>query len=224
MLMLTGKIIPYLTGRFYRPLLVKYLSKERNYRFAGMRLRIHPSVFHPGFFTSTRFLLEQVLRYPLQNRSLLELGAGSGLIAISAAKAGADATASDINPFAVEYLQLNAAANKAGIHIIHSDLFTSIPQQVFDMIVINPPYYFKDPASDRDQAWYCGSDGAYFKGLFSSIGNYTAQNTVILMVLCAGCDIPRISAMANESGFIMDCINTKQTLIEKNFIYRIKPQ
>jgi release factor glutamine methyltransferase len=44
------------------------------------------------------------MQFPLKNKHVLELGAGSGLIAIKAAKEGALVTATDINPVAIEYL------------------------------------------------------------------------------------------------------------------------
>src|SRR5205085_2367128 len=102
-IMLAEKIVAYLAGNFYKPALRRYLSRERVYRYEGISLQIHPEVFHPGFFFSTKLLLRYLLQLPLHQRSLLELGAGSGLISFAAARAGADVTASDINPVAVQY-------------------------------------------------------------------------------------------------------------------------
>jgi release factor glutamine methyltransferase len=141
------RITRYLATVFYKPFLVKYLSKERSYSYKNIQLRIHPEVFHPGFFHSTKILLN-VPGNPVfaQGKKLLELGAGSGLISISAAKAGADVTATDINPVAMRYLEANRRFNGVTLTVIVSDLFEQIPEQVFDVIVINPPYYFDSPA------------------------------------------------------------------------------
>jgi release factor glutamine methyltransferase len=217
------KVIQLFTRIFYKPLLVKYLAKERPYSFRSIHLRIPPQVFHPGFFFSTRLLLKYTLGLNLTGKTILELGAGSGLISIAAARAGAIVTATDINPVAVRYLAMNAKANRVDLDIIESDLFKKIPQQSFGMIVINPPYYLKKPVSDLDYAWYCGENGEYFRDLFASIGNYISKNTVILMILCEGCDREMIQAIARESGFLFTCVKTAQNLIEKNFIYQIHP-
>lgn len=80
---------------------------------------------------------------PLKGKKFLELGCGSGLISIAAAKKGARVTASDINPVAVEFLVKNSEENKVEIEVIESDLFNDIPKQPFDIIAINPPYYKK---------------------------------------------------------------------------------
>ena len=38
-------------NRFYKPLLQKYLEKERKYRYKDIRISVLPGVFHPGFFS-----------------------------------------------------------------------------------------------------------------------------------------------------------------------------
>lgn len=220
--LLPSKMITYLANLFYKPFLVKYLSKERQYVYAGTRLLIPPEVFHPGFFFSTRLLLKYIQHMPLQGKTLLEPGAGSGLISIRAAKAGASVTATDINPVAVQYLISNAKANEVPLTVIESDLFTVIPQQVFDIIVINPPYYFKQPVSYKERAWFCGKEGEYFRQLFTQIGNYADENTVILMILCEGSERERIQAIAAQAGWNFDCMHTAHNLIEKNYIYRLR--
>src|SRR6476659_2386261 len=177
----------YIVGSTWQPLLRKYLSKTRRYRYKNIRLQIPSSVFHPGFFFSTHILLDQIKQGPLQNKKLLEPGAGSGLISIYVAQKGAIVTATDINPVAVECLKENTRQNNVEIDIIRSDLFDEVPPQLFDVIVINPPYYKKDPESYADYAWSCGSNGEYFEKLFTQLGNYIHTETRILMVLCDGC-------------------------------------
>jgi release factor glutamine methyltransferase len=220
--MLREKIVPFLAGNFYKPLLTRYLSRERSYRYQGIDLQIHPAVFHPGFFFSTKLLLRYVARLPLQNKTVLELGAGSGLISMSAAKAGAKVTATDINPVAVRYMEQNSLQNGISIQVIESDLFDALPPEGFDLVLINPPYYFKQPASMREHAWYCGEEGEYFQRLFAGIGNYLHQNTVTLMILCEGCEQERIREMATTAGYDLQLVQTTRNLIERNDIYEIK--
>src|SRR5258708_1974221 len=128
-----GRSIKYIVDRLYRPLLVRYLSSTRTYSYKGIRLLVPPEVFHPGFFFSTRLLLRHISRQLLQGQSLLELGAGSGLISLFAAQKGAVVTAIDINPTAIEYLESNSSRNRLPIVIIRSDLFSQIPKQPFDI-------------------------------------------------------------------------------------------
>jgi release factor glutamine methyltransferase len=215
--------VKYIVGSTWQPFLRKYLSKTRKYRYKNIRLQVPSSVFHPGFFFSTHLLLEQIKGTELKNKKLLEPGAGSGLISIYAAQKGAIVTATDINPVAVECLKENSRENNVHIEILRSDLFDQIPVQLFDIIVINPPYYKKDPESFSDYAWNCGSNGEYFRKLFGQLRGYIHLETKILMVLCDGCDMEMIKDLARENGYHMQLVFSKKNMIEKNFIYSIEP-
>lgn len=215
-------IIKYFTEVTYKPLLVKYLSKTRHYSYAGIDLIIPAEVFHPGFFFSTKLLLQQLNNALLQNKTFLELGAGSGLISFYAAKKGAIVTATDINPAAIEYLERNSHANKTQLRIIHSDLFEKIPIKEYEYILINPPYYKKQPQNFKDYAWCCGEHGEYFQKLFQGIAAFMHTSSKVFMVLCDGCDMQMINDFASNEGFKLECIFTKRNLLEKNFIYKIE--
>lgn len=208
----------------YKPFLERYLSKKRVYTYGNIKLQIPPEVFHPGFFTSTQFLLQYIKKLSLEGKSFLELGAGNGLISLYMAKQNAKITATDINPVAVEYLGVNSSQNKTRINIILSDLFESIPPQQFDIIAINPPYYKKDPQTLLDHAWYCGENGEFFFRLFNQLPAYIHRKSEMIMVLCEGCDIKMIEEAARQKGFKLNCAEMKQSLIEKNFIYKIVPR
>jgi release factor glutamine methyltransferase len=215
--------IKHLAERFYRPWLVRYLSKPRTYQYKGIRLQIPPGVFHPGFFFSTKFLLKFLARQSLNNRSFLELGAGSGLISLFVAKHGARVTATDINPLAVKALEKNAALNGLPINILQSDLYAQIPKQPFDIIAVNPPYYRKQPATDAERAWYCGPNGEYFDGFFGKLGSYVHPASDIWMVLCEGCDLEMIRAHAARYNWSLQYAEEQRNLIEKDYIFRITP-
>jgi release factor glutamine methyltransferase len=214
-------LVKYIVGRTYKPLLVKYLSKTRIYSWKGINLEIPPEVFHPGFFTSTKILLHYIKRKNFKGNSVLELGAGSGLISMFAAKKGANVTATDINPVAVNFLKTNAERNKVDLTIIHSDIFQSIPVCLFDTIIINPPYYKKQPCSNADYAWYCGENGEYFQKLFQHLKRYIYEKTEVLMVLCDGCDLGMIKNFAYENSFRLECTFQQNSVIEKNYIFKI---
>jgi release factor glutamine methyltransferase len=216
------QLIKYIVAKTYKPLLEKYLSGTSQYSFQNIRLEIPPEVFHPGFFFSTKLLLRFLSRLPLSNKTLLELGAGSGLISIYAAQKGAKVTASDINPVAIATLRKNRAQNNIELMVIESDLFTAIPLQAFDLIIINPPYYKKAPVTLKDYAWYCGENGEFFQKLFAGLHQYMHATSEVLMVVSDGCDLEMIKQMAATHSFMLNCVQTSRNLVEKNFIYTIK--
>jgi release factor glutamine methyltransferase len=216
------KLVKHIVGSTYRPLLVRYLSKTRTYSCKGITLQIPPDVFHPGFFSSTGLLLRYIMKDALSEKTVLELGAGSGLLSIYAARKGAAVVATDISPAATECVRSNALENRVEIQVIHSDLFDRIPRQAFDLILINPPYYKRNPSSVYDYAWYCGENGEYFQKLFSGLSGYIRRESHVLMVLCDGCDLQMIRALAKENSFHLQCVHTSRTMIEKNYIFKIR--
>ncbi len=210
--------------KFLHPILRRlatyYLSKTRTYKSRGISIKIAPGVFHPGLFYSTNCLLEYLDHQKIKNNVLLELGAGSGLISIYCAKKGAIVTATDINTNALHTLKENAKENNVYLEILHSDLFDNLPNRSFDLIVINPPYYPKDPNSEVESAWFCGSKFEYFRKLFKQIPEY--RDAKILMVLSEDCDIKTITKIAEENNIGLELQATKQFNLEKNFIYQLK--
>ena len=166
-----------------KPLILLYLNSERRYRYKNIDLIIKPGVFHPGLFFSTKLLLNYVKNFDLQGKKILELGAGSGLISIYLSRKGSKVLASDVSDNAIKNINENSIRNNTKIGIIKSDLFSNIDQQFFDFIIINPPYFDKNPIKESQYAWYCGADHEYFKMLFSQLRNYINNISKVIMIL-----------------------------------------
>jgi predicted nicotinamide N-methyase len=97
---------------------------------------------------------QALARYLLDNpglvddRCVLDLGSGSGLVAIAAAKAGARrALAADIDAFAVAAIELNAAANGVALETTADDLLAT-PVAGFDVVLIGDLFYER-PLAER---------------------------------------------------------------------------
>jgi release factor glutamine methyltransferase len=154
------------------PITKYYLSKDRKVKIGNVHLTVPSGVFHPTLFYSTKVLLEYTNDQPISGLKILELGAGSGLLSIQMAKRNAVVTASDVSKLACETVLENARNNDVMIEVIHSDLFDTFGNRMFDLILINPPYYPKNPDNDAEKAWYCGNDFNYFQKLFSQLNNF----------------------------------------------------
>ena len=215
-------IIRKIGFRILYPLSEKYLSKERSYKYKDITVTVFPGVFHPGFFFSTNLLLKYLEKLELNEKYILELGAGSGLISLFAAKRGAFVTASDISLTAVYNIEKNVKMNDANVEVIHSDLFDDIPHRRNDYIIINPPYYKKTPVSEREFAWFGGDDFQYFRKLFTQLGNNIYENTNVLMVISDEADLEMIKSISAEYKFLLKEVFHKKIWGENHFIYDIK--
>lgn len=205
-----------------KPRLSKKIQRTSFYRRKGIDLEIPPGVFHPKYFFSTRYLMQYILTKPIAGAALLELGAGSGLIAIACAKAGASVTASDISRKAISALHENVRRNKADITIVQSDLFASLPDKYWQYIVINPPYYPREPHNEFETAWYCGADFAYFENLFAQLPERLGGETQAYMVLSEECNLERIAAIAQKNGITLAERQHRRFYWEINYIFELQ--
>ncbi|QHV99907.1 methyltransferase [Spirosoma endbachense] len=203
------------------PVTKYYLSKERKIKINGLRLVIPSGVFHPTLFSSTKILLGFIERQSIKNLKTLELGAGSGLLSISMARCSALTTASDISKLACDTVKKNAHLNSALIEVIHSDLFENMANRKFDLILINPPYYPKDPKNDTEKAWFCGRNFEYFSKLFSQMTNFLESDGCAIMVLSEDCDIGRINQLAIKGGYSWQKILEKKDKGEWYFLFKL---
>lgn len=214
-------ILKKITHPFFKIGLGLYYYKPRIYTYKNISVLVHPEVFPPHLTISTKILLDFIEPLELQNKNFLELGCGSGIISILAAKKGANVVATDINKTALKYLEKNSENNQAKLTILYSDLFENLNNQTFDYIIINPPYYPKSPKNIKENAWFCGEDFEYFAELFTQLEKLKKNHREIFMILSEDCDIDKIKEIASKNNFVFHMVLEKKVMQEYNIIYKI---
>jgi len=108
--------------------------------FWGLEFEVSPEVLIPRHDTET-LVTEALARVPGAH-SVLDIGTGSGCIAVALAKSLPDAkvTAIDISLAALEVARRNAERHGAVIEFLHGSLLEPVAGRCFDLIVSNPPY------------------------------------------------------------------------------------
>ena len=122
---------------------IAYIVGRRE--FFGLEFQVGPAVLIPR--PDTELIVELALeRLPQREGTpprLLDMGTGSGAIAVAVAVTRPDAavTALDVSPDALAIAQTNAAANGANVRLLHSSWFDALDAgATFDVIASNPPY------------------------------------------------------------------------------------
>jgi len=123
--------------------------------YYGLNIRLHPQVYEPAEDT---FLLAENLAVR-GGEVALDVGTGTGLIALLMAKKASSVLGVDINPLAVELARENASLN--GIKNVEfrlSDLFERVEGK-FDVVTFNAPYLPGEPEEPIDLALIGGKEG-----------------------------------------------------------------
>lgn len=88
----------------------------------------------------------------------LEVGTGTGLVALHAARHGR-AVATDANREAVRLARTNAGRNGLPLEVVLTHLMAGL-RGPFDVVAFNPPYLEGPPRDDLDRAWHGGHQGS----------------------------------------------------------------
>jgi release factor glutamine methyltransferase len=125
-------------------------------RVYGMPFIVTPSVFNPKVPRTGEFFASQIdSRLVNCDWQVLDMGTGSGVCAVFAAKHARRVVAVDINAAAVRCARINAHLNhlEHKIDVRHGDLFAPVHLERFHLILFNPPFLRGPPRDDRDSAW-----------------------------------------------------------------------
>ncbi len=129
-------------------------TRPATFHYHDLVIELHPEVYDPA---EDSFLLLESLQLNPQD-SVLEIGTGCGLIALSCARKGCRVFCTDINPFAVQVTRRNISRNQrllqGAIEIRQGDLFSAFENsERFNVIVFNPPY-LPTQKQERTGGWF----------------------------------------------------------------------
>jgi release factor glutamine methyltransferase len=130
---------------------IAYLIGRRE--FFGLDLSITPDVLIPR--PETEILVELACRSlaPDREARVLDLGCGSGAVALAIAheRPRASVLGADVSPRATALARRNAERlGIANVAFVESDWFGSLPRERFDLVVANPPYIARDDPHLRE--------------------------------------------------------------------------
>lgn len=125
-----------ITARLLRHEPVQYVLGEAD--FMGRSFDVGPGVLVPR--PETEYMTALVTNENARPRRMLDIGTGSGCIAVSLALAGHEVTATDISPEALRRAEGNARRLGARVRFVQDDILRPALEGMWDAIVSNPPY------------------------------------------------------------------------------------
>jgi release factor glutamine methyltransferase len=125
---------------------------------AGCSLVVMPQVINPRLFGAGAFLAESMAARVVNGSTVLDMGTGTGIAAIVAARHARRVVAVDINPIAVRCARINVLLNgvEKGVEVREGDLFEPVHGERFDLVLFNPPYLSGTPNGLLDRAFRGG--------------------------------------------------------------------
>ena len=164
------------------------------------------------------YLLKGEVRKFCKDKRVLDMGAGSGIQALTAKEGGAlSVLACDIDIRAVNELK------KKGINAVLSDLFFGIKKK-FDLIIFNPPYLPEDKREDAESARNTsgGKRGdEIILRFLKDAGKHLNTNGAILLIVSSLTPKNRILSVLRRKDLKKKIITEKKIFMESLEVWKI---
>ncbi|MEU5219669.1 HemK2/MTQ2 family protein methyltransferase [Streptomyces sp. NPDC020807] len=165
-------------------------------------LTLLPGVYRPA--ADTRLLADALAAEVIAPGSaVLDVGTGSGVLALLAARRGAAVTAVDVSRQAVRTARMNARRNRLPVRVEHADATDCVPGGRFDLVLSNPPYVPAPRArgAGRALAWDAGPDGrAVIDELCGRAAGWLRPGGALLLVHSALCGAATTVELLRDQG------------------------
>jgi release factor glutamine methyltransferase len=196
-------------------------------RAAGFRLTLRPTVFHPRYFLTSEYFASFIGGLDLTGKRVADVGTGSGILALAAARAGAASVlAIDVNPNAAGAAADNAGANGLGgrVRAVGSNLLSALaPRPIFDVIFSSPPSFAGEPRDVADRAWHAGPNYRDIAPFFHQARERLAPGGCVYVLLSTDSDLALLGRLIREAGFAARLVSERSIFIESLVIYELQP-
>lgn len=188
-------------------------------RVHGVPMLVTPSVFNPKRLRTGEFFAAQ-LESIARNAEVLDMGTGSGICAVFAARRAERVVAVDVNLAAVRCARINALLNhlEQRIEVRHGDLFAPVAGERFDLILFNPPFVIGEPRTDRERAWRSTDVAARFA---EGLGRHLKPGGAALLLLSTYGDAAAFLAPLLERGHRISRAAGRRYVGEHLTLYRV---
>jgi HemK-related putative methylase len=190
-------------------------------RVDGLPLLVAPGVLNPRLMRTGEFFAQQLGADLLPpDAEVLDMGTGSGVCALFAARYARRVVAVDINPFAVRCARINALMYQCEdrIEVLHGDLFAPLAGRRFDVVLFNPPFLHGEPQNDGDRAWRSTDVAQRFA---SELRNHLTRSGFALVLLSNYGGAREFISQFQRHGFAVSVVAEREFVNERLAIVRL---
>jgi HemK-related putative methylase len=192
-------------------------------RVHGVPILVTPSVFNPKRLRTGEFFASSLGAALVEpGAEVLDMGTGSGVCAVFAARHARKVVAVDINAAAVRCARINAILNRLEdkIEVRHGDLFEPVAGRRFDLILFNPPFLRGEPRNDRERAWRSEGVAERFA---EGLDRYLERGGFALLLLSTYADTEIFLAPLRWRGHRIAVAAEGRYVGERLTLYRVAP-
>jgi release factor glutamine methyltransferase len=190
-------------------------------RRSGLPLVVLPGVLNPALFRTSGVVLDALHGGAISaGATVLDLGTGSGVLAVAAARTARSVVAVDINPAAVRCARINALLNgvEDRVEVREGDLFDPVAGERFDVVLCNPPFYRGEPRTPFEMTLYSTDFARRFA---AALTHHLMADGFALVVLSSDGDIAGFEAAFRDAGLAFRTETERDLVSERIRLYRL---
>jgi len=181
-------------------------------QYNGIVIKTHPDVYKPSKDT---FLLADNLDITRRDE-ILEIGTGTGLIAVYSAQRSKSVVATDINEEAIKCALKNVIANRTyNVELKNGDLFEPVQNEKYDLILFNT--YNTADNDKKNQSEDFPKSREIIDKFILELKNYLNEGGRFQIVQSSDCDIEKTIQKLEESRFAVE-IKAREKILSSELV------
>ena len=181
-------------------------------QYNGIVIKTHPDVYKPSKDT---FLLADNLDITRRDE-ILEIGTGTGLIAVYSAQRSKRVVATDIDEEAIKCALQNVIANRTyNVELKNGNLFEPVQNEKYDLILFNT--YNADANDKKNQSEDYSKSREIIDKFILELNDYLNEGGRFQIVQSSDCDIEKTISKLEESGFVVE-IKAREKILSSELV------